>query len=147
MGAFDSVSEGTLVKDSLEPVLETGVTLNAAGTTTTTLGAQTDLLRPRRCRVRIATGTVSSTGNTATLTVAIQASNDATFATGVVTVARISLTGTDAAQTSVVRYDEVYTQKRYVRASVTLGGTAPSYAGTTIRVREKNYQRQDGDSA
>jgi len=145
MGAFDVISEGTLVKDALEPALETGLTLNSATSSSTTLGANTDLLRPQECRVKVATGTV--TGTNPTFTLAIEASNDSTFSTGVVVVGRISLSGSAASQSNVVRWADISTQKRYVRANLTLGGTSPVYTGTTIRVREECHQRHDGDSA
>lgn len=143
---FAALSEGILIRDALEPALETGVTLNAAGTTTTS--PVVDCLRPMECRVRLATSTVTSTTNSATLNVEIQASNDSTFVTDTVSLGRFAaLSGTDAAQSNVVRWLDVYTQKRYLRASVVVGGTAPVYTGTVIRVHPEHYKLTDGDTA
>lgn len=142
---------GTQVNDALAPILTTGVTLNAAGTTTTSAGTNNvniDVLRPQRLRIELKTSTVTSTTNSATLNVEIQASNDAAFGSGNVSLGRFAaMSGTDVSQSNVTKYLEVYTQKRYIRASVIIGGTAPVYTGTTIKVKEKNFQRTLADSA
>lgn len=145
---FAALSEGTIVRDALEPALEAGVTLNAAGTTS---GTAIDCLRPMEAQVRIdLPATVTSTSNTATLAVQIEASNDSTFpgtSETVVLAKTATISGTDVAQASLVRKLHIYSQKRYLRAKVTLGGTAPVYTGLTIRVVDEHYRVHDGDTA
>lgn len=145
---FAALSEGTYIKDAFEPALEAGVTLNAAGTTSGTI---IDCMRPMRARIVVTLGTVTSTGNTATADIEIKASNVSDFsdANDIVSLGRFSkLTGTDAAQSALIpRHLDIYNQKRYLRATVILAGTAPSYAGTTIRVREERHAVKDTNTA
>ena len=143
---FAALSEGTWVRDALESNLAAGATLNAAGTTD---GTFKDLLRPMDFRIMITLPTVTSTANSATHRVTVEASNDSTFAdTEDVTLGATDLiSGTDAAQSGKVLFLDVYTQKRYLRAQVTIAGTAPVYTGLTIIPVEENYLRQDGNTA
>ena len=83
---------------ALQANLLAGTTLNAAGTTTGTI-VQVD--RPGRMSVALESGTV--TGTTPTISVRIQGSDSATFASGVVEYGRLELlTGTTTAQSNVI---------------------------------------------
>lgn len=136
---------GTNVSDASIPNLASGATLNAAGTTNGTIQ---ELNSPGEVRVDLATSTVASTGNSATLSVEIQSSSSSTFASDITSHGRFAaLSGTDAAQTSIHRYLNAFINKRYVRAVVVVGGTAPVYTGTTIKVQEEHYHEALSDSA
>lgn len=137
---------GPLVRDALAPNLIAGATLNAAGTTASTIvdlsAEATDV------SFEIDTATVTSTGNSATLAVEVEVSTSPTFASDVVSLGRFdTLAGTDAAQSNVFRYLTVFVPKRYVRLQVTLGGTAPVYTGTTVSPRLKHYRRTNAQTA
>lgn len=133
---------GTLIRDGLAPVLQNGT---IAATTT---GAAVTVNRPGRVRIKLSTGTVSSTGNSATLDVEIQASDSATFASGNVSLGRFgTLTGTDTAQSSINHYLNCYCGKTYMRAVMTAAGTLPSYGTLAITVNEPNYLRTRADTA
>lgn len=129
---------GPFVRDTNAPSLTAGVTLNAAGTTT---GTAVEVNKPGEVVVEVATGTVGSTGNTATMTVVLEASDDSTFATGKVKVgAFAAISGTDASQSNKRYRLKTEIRHRYVRPIVTLGGTAPVYTGTTIKVNTDHYR-------
>jgi hypothetical protein len=131
---------GTLVHDANVIRLDTGVTLNAAGTTTTNPIQEID--KPGRIRVKAAFGTVTSTGNSATFQFAVQGADDLAFSVNVVTHGISAVeSGTDAALSNTVRYLDIVSYKRYIRANVVLGGTAPVFTGTVIEVDEPNYDR------
>lgn len=115
---------GTLIQDANALNLATGATLNAAGTTTSTVQ---ELPYSGKVAVKLTTGTV--TGTTPTLNVEIQGSDSATFASGVVSYGRFASVGDED---NVSRYLSIYHDKRYIRASVVVAGTTPVFTGTTI---------------
>lgn len=130
---------GTLVHDALgtgaASNLLAGATLNAAGTTTSTV---VEVNRPGECQARLTLGTV--TGTTPTAQITVQSSDDITFASGVVTHGIFGpLTGTGAAQSNTARLIQTSIYKRYVRLSVTLGGTSPVYTGSTLFLEQEHY--------
>lgn len=125
---------GTLVQDALAPNILVGATLNAAGTTNST-AVQVD--RPGDVAFVLTLGTV--TGTTPTSDITIQGSDDNTFATGVVTYGQIETSG--GSQSSISRQISAYVSKQYVRAVVVLGGTSPSYAGSTLVPRQLHDRR------
>ncbi len=130
---------GTVVRDALGLNLAAGATLNAAGTTN---GTVAEINSPQEVSFELATGTVTSTGNSATLNIEIQSADNSGFSVGVVSHGRFAaLSGTDAAQSNVVRLLRATVQKRYARATVILGGTAPVYTGTTIKPVLPNDRR------
>lgn len=133
---------GSQVRDALAPALHTGVTLNAAGSTN---GTAIQVDKPQQVRV-IVTYPATVTGTTPTADIEIQASNDSTFSTGVVSEGRFKQ-GSGGSQANVVAVLETRITKRYARAVVTLGGTTPVYTGLTIFVHEDSYKVQDTDSA
>jgi hypothetical protein len=128
------------------PPLHTGVTLNAAGTTN---GTPQRVDKPGAVEVEVATGTVTSTGNTATLLVRLQGSDDAAGSVNVVELGEFTVkSGTDAAQSNkTYRMQGVFVDKAFVRAIVTLGGTAPVYTGTTITLQPRWSRAKKSDSA
>lgn len=133
---------GTLVHDSLAPVLQNGTI------TTTTTGSAITVNRPGKARFRLTTGTVASTSNSATLAVEIQASDDSAFSTGVVSCGQFkSLALSDALSSSLTKYLQAYVYKTYVRAVSTVGGTAPSWGSLKITMEEPNYERTTTDGA
>ena len=136
---------GTLVQDSLAPNVISGATLNAAGATNGTV-VQVD--KPGSVSFVLDLPTVASTSNSATLDVVLKGSNDSTFAAGVVTYGQFEVTGTDAVQTALADRRicaDVY--HKYVRASVTLGGTAPVYPGLTCYIRQEYARFTTASSA
>lgn len=114
---------GTLIQDANALNLATGATLNAAGTTTSTI---TEAPYSGKIAIKLATSTV--TGTTPTLNVEIQGSDSSTFASGVVSYGRFA----QVTASNDTRYLQVYHDKRYIRASVVVGGTTPVFTGTTI---------------
>lgn len=122
---------GTLVQDSLAPNLLSGATLNSAGSTN---GTAAFVNYPGEISFVLKTSTV--TGTSATLDVVIQASNDSTFASGVVTLGQFELSGSNASQTSVTKRIYSRCDHKYLRAAVTLGGTSPVYTSSTLYVRQ-----------
>jgi hypothetical protein len=137
---------GLFARDINAPALHTGVTLNAAGTTN---GTPQRVDKPGAVEVEVATGTVGSTGNTATLLVRLQGSDDAAGSVNVVELGEFTVkSGTDAAQSNkTYRMQGVFVDKAFVRAIVTLGGTAPTYAGTTITLQPRWSRAKKSDSA
>ncbi len=130
---------GTVVRDALGANLAAGATLTAAATVT---GTVVEINSPQDIAIELATGTVASTGNSATLSVEIQSADNLAFNSGVVSHGRFAaLSGTDAAQSNVTRLLSVVIQKRYARATLVIGGTSPSYAGTTIKPVLPNDRR------
>lgn len=124
---------GTILRDANAINILAGATLNAAGTTTSTavfLGAfGTDM------QFELTTGTVASTGNTATARIDVQVSDVAAFTTFSV-LTSFFLSGTDAAQSNVTRkIAGVINRRGYIRANVVLGGTAPNYTGMAVTPR------------
>lgn len=131
---------GTLVKDDLESNLLSGATLNSAGSST---GTAVEINRPGDVAFVLELSTV--TGTSPTITVDIQGSDVSDFSDDVVTVATLYSTG--AAEDNLVysACGELY--KKYVRASVTLGGTSPVYTGATVKVRQPHWHRTSSTSA
>lgn len=126
---------GTLVRDALAPALHTGVTLNAAGSTN---GTAAEVSKPGDVRVFLVTSTV--TGTSPTLDVQIQGADDSGFTTNVVSHGRFALL-TGGSQSNTTHVLDTRSDKRYMRAVATLGGTSPVYTGTTIYVREADDRR------
>lgn len=123
---------GTLVRDSLVPQLFAGATLNAAGSTNSTA---TQVDKPGGVTVEIATGTVTSTGNSATLLVRVEGADDSAFTVNKVSIDEFPVhSGTDAALSNVKFRQKSYIWKKWVRAVVTLGGTAPVFTGSTCKL-------------
>lgn len=137
---------GTFARDALAPNILAGATLNAAGTTNGTvvdLSAEGgDILW------ELVLSTVTSTGNTATATIHIDAA-PVVGMTGAVRVASFVATGTDAAQSGdTLRVSSfIPPHGRFVRATVILGGTAPVYTGATLTPRTLHDRRKDTDTA
>jgi len=130
---------GTVVRDALAANLASGSTLNAAGTTN---GTAVDLHWSHEVVFELVTSTVTSTSDSATLNVEIKGADDSGFTVNVVSFGRFAaLSGTDAAQSNVTRQLRAFAQKRYVRATVIVGGTAPVYTGTTIKALLPNDRR------
>jgi hypothetical protein len=126
---------GSYVKDAASVNLATGATLNAAGSTN---GTVVEVLWPGETRIQLTTGTVAGTSPTADIEV--KGADDAAFTQNVVSYGRFSgLTG--GAQSNVDRWLEADVYARYVRATVVLGGTTPSYVGTTITLRADSYKQ------
>lgn len=126
---------GTLVRDTLAPVLSAGVTLNAAGTTS---GTVIEVDKPGDVRIFLVTGTV--TGTTPTADVEIKAADDLAFSVNVVSLGRFG-TLTGGSQSATTHIMDTRCDKAYMRATVILGGTTPVYTGTTITVRQGDDRR------
>lgn len=123
---------GTLARDSLAPQLFIGATLNAAGSTNSTA---TQVDKPGDVLAEIAYGTITSTANSFTALVRIEAADDAAFSVNKVQVAEFPVTsGTDAAQSNTKKRQSIYIGKKYARSVVTLGGTAPVATGSTLKL-------------
>lgn len=130
---------GTQVTDSSAPNLLTGATLNAAGTTNATT---VEVVKPGRVRAMLSTPTVSSTGNSATLSVELFASDDAGNSVNVVSLGKFHTeSGTDAAQSGKIYFLEVRCDKEFVTATVTAAGTAPNYSGASLVLEQPHYHR------
>ena len=115
---------GTYVRDALGADLVTGITLNAAGTTT---GTAVELSYPGEFQVELVTATV--TGTSPTLNVELEHSNVA--ASGYTSLGRFDAIGDEDNTTRKMRF---YSNKRYVRAVGIVGGTSPVFTGTTMKV-------------
>jgi hypothetical protein len=125
---------GPYARDTNAPELVAGVTLNAAGSTT---GTAVRVDHPGAVEVEMVTPTVTSTTNSATLLVRIEAADDSGFATNKVTVAEFPVkSGTDASQSAKTFRVRSYIMKRYARIVVTIGGTAPVYTGLSVKVHQ-----------
>lgn len=134
---------GSLVHDANSANLLAGSTLNAAGTTTGTI---TQVDRPGDVSIVLVTSTV--TGTTPTIALTVSSSDDVTFAAGVVGHGTFGIaTGAAAAQSNVEKKLMVYIHKRYVRVSVTLGGTSPVYTGSTLKIEQEFVNQTDNTSA
>ena len=137
---------GTLVRDSLAVEVIAGATLNAAGTTN---GTVKEIANPEWVSFQLVTpATITSTGNSATLNVELKGADNAAFDSGVVSYGRFAaLSGTDDSQENLTRVLDAYVDKRYVRATVILGGTAPVYTGLTCHVRQPHDRRTRSTTA
>ena len=133
---------GTLVTDAIAVDIFAGVTLNAAGTTS---GTVQQLDKPGQVQVEMITGTV--TGTSPTLDVEVKGADDSAFTTNVVSFGRFSqLSGTGSAQTGLTRRLFARVDKKYVRATVIVGGTTPVYTGTTCKLVPPNKKRNAKDT-
>lgn len=118
---------GTYVRDANASNLLSGATLNSAGSTNATA---VEVSKPGNVRVRLATSTV--TGTNPTIEVELKGADDSGFTTNVVSYGKFGITtGNAAAQSNVTKFFEADVRKRYVRATVVLGGTSPVYTGAT----------------
>lgn len=130
---------GTLVRDALVANLFTGATLGSAATSS---GTAVQIDKPGEVEVEIATSTVASTGNSATLTAELFGADNVGMSTNKVSFGRWSiLTGTDAAQSNIKRYLRARIDKKFVQVTITTGGTAPVYTGATCKVVPKDFLR------
>ncbi len=123
---------GSLVTDALAPNLLAGATLTAAGASNGTI---VQLDRPSNVAFVLTMGAV--TGTSPTISVSVQGSDSPTFASGVVTYGTVSA----AAVANAVRLINAHVYHRYVRASTTLGGTTPNYAGSTLYATQPHLRR------
>lgn len=126
---------GTLVRDSLAPLLSAGVTLNAAGTTS---GTVLEVNKPGDVRIFAAYSTV--TGTTPTADIEIKGADDLAFSVNVVSHGRFA-TSTGGSQSNTTRVIDIRSDKRFMRATVILGGTTPVYTGLTLTAREGDDRR------
>jgi hypothetical protein len=122
---------GTVVRDSLGPAggtrnIITGATLNAAGTTNSTV---VEVGWPGEVQFYLTTATV--TGTSPTLRVLVQGADDSGFSVNAVDIASFDTVGDED---NVVKQLTTYVDKRYIRLSVTVGGTTPVYTGTTCEI-------------
>ncbi len=122
---------GTVVRDALAPNLVSGATLTSAGTTN---GTPYEIGWVGDVQFELVPATVS--GTSPTLDITIQAADDSAFTTNVVTIGRFS-----QANNTNVKQLNAYVGKRYVRAVVVVGGTTPSFAGTTLTPVPKHDRR------
>lgn len=119
---------GTYVRDATAIDLVTGATLNAAGTTN---GNINEVNYPGWFGVELSAAT--ATGTTPTLDIEVLASDSATFA-NTAALPTVSLGRFGRATAVSTKRMKFYTNKRYVRSSVVLGGTTPSFAGSTLKI-------------
>ena len=131
---------GSYMRDAVPTDLVVGATLNAAGSTNSTIQTAS---WPLEATVELRTGTV--TGTTPTLTVTVQSSSTSDFSSDVVTHGTILLTG--GSQSNVSRYIDLYAIRKFMRSTVVLGGTSPVYTGTTIRLVPSNVARDAARTA
>lgn len=130
---------GSLVHDAESPNLLGGATLDAAATVT---GTVRQVAKPGKVRAVLSTGTVTSTGDSGTLSVELKSADNAAFNSGVVSHGRFAaLSGTDASQSSLKRYLEARIDKEYVRATAVIGGTDPDYSEATVYLEQPNFKR------
>lgn len=130
---------GTLVRDALAAQIFAGATLNAAGTTN---GTAVQIDKPGEVEFELATGTVASTGNTATIQVEIFGADNSAMTTNPVSFGKFGYTsGTDLAQSNTKKYLRARVDKKFIRATVVLGGTAPVYTGSTLKPVPKDFLR------
>ena len=130
---------GVQVNDADAVDLLAGATLDSA---TSSNGTVRDLLWPRWVKFRLVTGTV--TGTSPTLDVTLQASSTSDFSSDVVDLGAFPQVGDEDAVPKVFR---TYVTKRYVRASVTTGGTSPDYSGTTLKAEDPQTRNESDDTA
>lgn len=128
---------GTFVSDSLETDLLAGATLNSNGTTQSTI---VDMEYPQTFSLFIDTGTCTGTSSP-TLDVEVEASNSSTFASGIVTIGQVpTITSSDD---DVIRGGQLfYSNLRYIRAQVVVGGTDPVFV-CVMNIVEPDYRRTD----
>lgn len=125
------------VSDALKANLLTGSTLNAAGTTQ---GNAVNLGALGECRFVLQTATV--TGSDEIMTVEIQTSDSASFNDDVTTIATLVANDSNQKRDAITRV-----RRPYVRANVVVGGTTPSFAGSTVYVETPFYHSDvDADS-
>jgi len=118
---------GTVVRDANAPNLLTGATLNSAGTTT---GTVWDAQWPGEVTFFMDTGTIDSGTGDETMDVLIQGCETSDFTTAdVVRLGQFKIEDND--DDKVFGFT-TYVDTRYVRTSVTAGGTSPDFSGTTL---------------
>lgn len=122
---------GSLVRDALAPTL-----LNSTNLTATATGTAVEVNRPTNVKAYLkVTGTVS--GTSPTLNVELQSSDDATFATGVVSHGRFA----QVSSTNQDRFLQADIQNRYARAVATVAGTTPSFGSVVLTLEEEHFRR------
>lgn len=123
---------GPYVRDTNAPDLfDATVTLDAAATET---GAAIEVNSPGDVVIELLTGTVTSTGDSATLEVEVQASNVSTFATYVAVGAFADISGTDTALSDQVYRLKTQLRHRYARVVAVTGGTTPDFGDSSCKV-------------
>ncbi len=130
---------GTLVTDASTANREL---LDGSNLTATGQGSAIEVGYPGHVRFKLALGTC--TGTTTTLDLKVQASNDSTFATGVVDVGEFPTKDQDDDDTT--SWIEATVNHRYVRANYVISGTSPVFPAT-LTAEESDYLRTDTDSA
>lgn len=116
-----------MVRDQLQADLLLGATLNAAGTTN---GTVVQIDKPNDVRLLLTIGT--ATGTTPTFDVEVKGADDLAFTVNVVSYGRFSsIAGGVVGSTRVM---DISCFKRYLRSTSVLGGTTPSYVGSTLNV-------------
>lgn len=128
------------VNDATAPNLFTGATLNAAGTTTS---SAVEVDWPGMTLFELSTSAVS--GSSPTLDVTIQGCETEDFATAdVVTLGSFGQVGDEDNVTYQFRTD---VRCKYIRASVTAGGTTPVYTGSTLYAKPLRNHWEKLDTA
>lgn len=131
---------GTYAHDSNASNLLTGATLNAAGSSN---GTAVEVVKPGRVRAHLKLSTVSSTGNSATIQVELEGCESSDFST--TDVFSLSSTrviaGTDALLSNLNWYEDLRCDYEYIRAVVTIGGTAPVFTGATLTLEQPDFRR------
>lgn len=131
---------GTLVTDALAVDLLSGLDLDGASTQT---GTAVEVNKPGDVAFVLTTTTV--TGADASIDIEIQGSDASGFGSGVVSYGHFDpVIVTDDNVTRVLNA-KVY--KRYVRAVVILGGTAPVCTGSTVYTRQPHLKRTSSTTA
>lgn len=131
---------GPYVQDTNAPDLfDATVTCDAAATET---GAAIEVNQPGDVVIELLAGTVTSTGNSATLNVTVQESDDSTFAVYVVTGRFGAISGTDAALSDTVYRLKTQIRHRYARAVAITGGTSPAFTGSSCKIHPV-HNRED----
>lgn len=131
---------GTYIRDANAINLLTGATLNSAGTTTGTI--QT-INKPNKCRLEVLTSTV--TGTSPTLSIKLQSSSTSDFSADVIDHGSLDFSG--SGQSNTAAYLDVDIKRKYVRASVTVGGTSPVYTSSTAKLVARNVGRDKNATA
>lgn len=124
---------GTYVADALAPNLLTGATLNAA---TATDGVVWEALWPGHIRLELTTGTV--TGTNPTLDIEVKGCEDSAFSGTAVSYGKFAQHDTTD---NVTAWLDLDIQSKYVKVTVTVGGTNPVFTGSTLYPRAEKYHK------